>query len=471
MSSEGNASPEQFQAAEEPSQADGVSLWRLLRGYRADPLERWGTIRARHGEVAKYRFGWSDTYLVSSPEGVRRVLQDNAANYSKRHGSYEMIRRVFGDGLLTSEGSFWLRQRRLAQPAFHRQRIAAMAAQMATSAEEAAARWEALASSGERVSLLAEMSRLTLKIAGDALFGTGLAAQSAAVARAWDVLNTQLVERFSRKRLIPPVLPTAYDRAFREARRTLFRVVDEIIADKRKRESDDLLSMLIQARDEDTGAQMNDAQLRDEVVTLLLAGHDTTATALAWTWTLLDQHPAARARLREELDAALGGRTPAGEDLPRLPYTRAVLDEAMRLRPPVYLLNRRVEGDDVVCGRRVRRGASVVIPLVLLHRLPEHWERPDAFVPERWLDAEAEKRRPKFLYLPFSGGPRQCIGNQFSMMESALILATLAQRFDVALEPGYEPRPEYLVLARPSEGVPARIARRAAAEASLRHAG
>jgi cytochrome P450 len=462
MQSTNNATTDEFRAAREASGPPDVSLWRLLRGYRVDPSRRWTEIREQHGDVARYRFAGMDTYFISSADGARRILADNAPNYTKEHGSYRMLRRLFGNGLLTSEGAFWLRQRRLAQPAFHKERIAQMAARMVEAAEATAARWDAEAAAGRSVAMTEEMSRLTLQVVGDALFGHGLSARASAVAASWTVLNRQLVERFSRRRLIPPVLPTRYDREFRRARQTLLGVVDEVIADRRARggDGDDLLSMFMRARDEDSGETMNDAQLRDEVVTMLLAGHETTAVALTWTWALLDAHRDAARRLHDELGRVLGGRAPAAADFPSLTYTRAVVSEALRLHPPAYLVNRAVRADDVVCGFRVHRGGSIVLSPLILHRHPAYWERPDDFWPERWLDAEAERRRPRFAFIPFSAGPRQCIGNSFSMMESVLVLATLAQRFAPALADGRLPAPEYQVLARPAGDVRMRLERR-----------
>jgi cytochrome P450 len=282
------------------------------------------------------------------------------------------------------------------------------------------------------------------------------------VAGAWDTLNTQLAERFGSQRLLPPVLPTRYDRDFRAARRTLLGVVEQVVAARRAAGGggEDLLAMFMAARDQDTGEQMTDGQLRDEVVTMLLAGHETTATALAWLWLRLDEHPAVAARLHQELDTVLAGRPPQADDYPLLPYTRAVVEECLRLHPPAYLINRRVVQDDVVCGRRVHRGGSIVISPLLMHRLPAHWPQPGEFLPERWLDEAAEKQRHRFAYLPFSGGPRQCIGNTFAMLEAVLVVAALAQRFAPRRAPGYTPRAEYLVLSRPSQGAPMLLERR-----------
>jgi cytochrome P450 len=462
-----NATPAEIAAAREASGPPPVTLWQILRGYHADPLARWRKIREQHGPIARYRFAGADGYLVASAAGAERVLKTNAANYDKQHRSFRMLRRVFGNGLLTSEGSFWLRQRRLAQPAFHRERLARMADRMVAEAEETAGRWQDAASEGRAVAMTEEMSRLTLRVVGDALFGSALSSRATAVGEAWRVLNAQLVERANRRRLLPPILPTRYDREFRRARRTLIEVVEGIIADRRSREGagDDLLAMFMSARDEDTGERMSDGQLRDEVITMLLAGHETTALALSWTWALLSRHPRVAERLRAELAARLGGRSPTASDATALPYTRGVLNETLRLHPPAYLLNRHVRADDVIEGCRVHRGGSVVVPVTLLHRLPEYWERPDEFLPERWLDAEAEKRRPRFAYLPFGGGPRLCIGNAFSLMEATLVLATLAQRFEARLVGGEMPAPEYQVLARPAGDVPMILSPRTSASA------
>jgi cytochrome P450 len=448
----------EFLAAKDPSGPPPVSLWQLLRGARSDPLQRWTQLREQHGDVARYRYGLDDIHFISHPDGARRVLQDNVANYSKQHPTYGMLKRLLGEGLLTSEGSFWLRQRRLAQPAFHRQRIAAMAGQMVAAAGETAEAW-ARQPPGESFSMFEEMSKLTLKIVGDALFGKHLGDRGPRVSAAWDFLNKQMVERVNNQRFLPPILPTRYDAAFRSARRTLFGLVDEIVAASRGAQgtSDDLLSMLMSARDEDTGEQMSDAQLRNEVVTMVLAGHETTSVALSWTWGLLDRHPAARAKLDAELTQVLGGRPPAADDFPKLRFARAVIDEAMRLFPPVYILFRRVLADDVVCGYRVRKGGVVVIAPMALHRNPRFWPNAETFDPDRWADEAEEKRRPRFAYMPFSGGPRQCIGNSFAVMESVLILSTLAQRFKPRAVEGYMLAPEYLVTLRPVGGLPMQL--------------
>jgi cytochrome P450 len=456
MLSPKNATRAEFLSAREPSGPPPVTLLTLLRGrFRANPLERWTEIRERHGDVARYRFAGADTYLVTSADGVRRILQENVSNYSKRHLSYAMLRWLFGNGLFTSDGTAWLQKRRLAQPAFHKERIFAMGERMVGAALQTREVWEQRAARGEPVQVVTDMGALALRIAGDALFGEELGPDAAEIARAWETLNHQLADRAMRRALLPPVLPTAYDRAFRRARRSLVEIVDRIITRKRERGGTraDLLSLLMDAEDEETRARMTDAQLRDEVVTLLLAGHETTAMALSWIWPLLFTHSEVRARLDAELTEVLQGGRPTAGDYPRLRYTRAIVEETLRLYPPAYLFNRRAEGDDVVSGHRVRRGGSIIISPLILHRHPAYWPEPDRFHPERFLDAEAEKVRPRFAYLPFSGGPRQCIGNGFALLEAVLVLATLAQQFRPELV-GPFPDMEFRVICRPSGDVP-----------------
>lgn len=409
----------------------------------------------RYGDVSAYRIATIRSYLIAHPDGVRQVLQENVKNYTKDHVSYEMIRWTVGNGLLTSQGSFWLRQRRLAQPAFHRQRIAAMGDLMVRAAAEAAERLGELARGGRTVEIGEPLMQLTLRIAGETLFGTQVGAHADAVSQAFNELSAQLVARFRSFNILPPKLPTAADRRFRAAQRALDQVVYGIIAERRRREADtgDLLSMLMLTVDEETGERMDDAQLRDEVLTMLLAGHETTATALTWTFGLLAQHPEAEAKLRAELDAALGGRLPSVADLPSLPYTRMVIDEAMRLYPPVYILSRKVVADDTIGGCRIPAGSSVDISPYVTHRHPAFWDDPERFDPERFTP-ERVAARPRYAYFPFSGGPRQCIGNSFALMEAPLLLATIAQRCRMRLADGRMPGLDPLATLRPKGGMP-----------------
>ena len=414
-----------------------------------------------YGPVVRYRFGPLRSYLVTRPDGLKHVLQDHVKNYTKDHFGYVIVRRIAGNGIFTSEGATWLRQRRLAQPAFHRARISAMGARMVKAADELSEHWAAARRSGERRLAMNDMMSLTLRIVGEALLGTDMREEIQAVANSFNTLNEQTVERFRSLRLLPPILPTAYDRTFREARRTLYEVVARIITQRRQRLEDqgDLLSMFMLARDEETGEQMNDEQLRDEVMTMLLAGHETTANMLSWAWVMLHQNPDAERKLHAELDEVLGGRLPTAEDVPKLVYTRRVLDETLRLYPPIYSLSRKVVKDDVVCGYQVRGGSSLYLSPYATHRLPELWPEPERFEPDRFTP-EQVAARPRYAYLPFLGGPRQCIGNNFALMEGTLILATLAQRHRPRLVEGYTPTPETLLTLRPKGELPVTLSAR-----------
>jgi cytochrome P450 len=450
-------------APREPTGPKGSLLMGVLPTVRRDVLGFLSETARAHGPVARYRLGPITSHLVTHPEGVKRVLQDNVSNYTKDHLSYGMVRWIAGNGLVSSQGDFWLRQRRLAQPAFHRQRIGAMVGLMAQATNGLLQRWDAVAPQGQPLHVGPEMMGLTLRIVGDALFGTNVSEKTAVVGQAFDVLNAEIVARFRSLKILPPVLPTRADRLLRGSITTLREVVRDIISERRRSGEDrgDLLSMFMLARDEETGAQMDDVQLMDETVTMLLAGHETTATTLSWIWALLHQHPEVEARLHAEVDGVLAGRTPTLEDLPRLPYSRMVVDEALRLYPPVYVLSRKVRQNDELCGFRIRAGTSVDISPYATQRLAEFWEEPEQFRPERFTPEQVAKR-PRFAYFPFIAGPRQCIGNTFALMEAQLVTACIAQRFRLRMVPGYTLKPEPLITLRPVGGLPMVLERRGA---------
>ncbi|GAB4450104.1 MAG: cytochrome P450 [Chloroflexi bacterium OHK40] len=431
----------------------------ILRPLRQDPLGFLMQTFTTYGDTVRYRIGPIRSTLIAHPDGVKHVLQERVKNYTKDHLSYTMVRWVAGDGLLTSMGDTWLRQRRLAQPAFHRQRIAAMGEMMVRRSQETLAEWEALA--GHEVDVGDAMMRLALRIVGDALFGTSVDAQAEAISHNFHLISDQVVTRFRSFNLIPPVLPRARDRAWRQARAALDRVIYGMIAERRARDEDrgDLFSMLMLARDEDTGERMSDRQLRDELLTMLVAGHETTATALTWAWGLLDQHPEAAAKLHAELDSVLGDRPPTVADLPRLAYTRMVIDETLRLYPPIYIFSRAVQHADSIGPYHIPRGSSVDISAYVTHRHPAFWPDPERFDPERFTP-ERVAARHKFAYIPFSSGPRMCIGNTFALMEATLALATLARRLTLRRPGGTLPAPEPLLTLRPLGGLRMRVERR-----------
>jgi cytochrome P450 len=418
-----------------------------LAAFRRDPLAFLERVHREHGDVAAWRFGRRRVYLLAHPELVRDVLVTRHRNFIKSR-ALQRARVILGNGLLTSEGEFHLRQRRLAQPAFHRERIAALGEQMVGFASATADGWRA----GVEMDLPREMNRLTLAIAGKTLFGADVQAEADEIGSAL----TDALEAF--KRLTNPLgplldkLPLPTTLRVRRASERLDATIYRMIAARRASGEDrgDLLSMLLAARDEEgDGGAMTDLQLRDEVLTLFLAGHETTATALSWTWHLLAQHPDVEAKLHAELGATLAGRAPAADDLPRLPYTRAVLAESMRLYPPAWTIGREPKEEFEAGGYRIRAGTVVLVSPWLMHRDPRWWPDPLRFDPERWTP-EREAEQPRFAYFPFGGGPRKCIGEGFAWTEGILVLATLAQRWKLRHAPGVEVGRQPLITLRPT---------------------
>jgi cytochrome P450 len=425
--------------------------------FRPDPLAYTLGLARRFGDVVRIRVGPFRSYMVFHPDDVKHVLQDNHQNYVKGL-IIDRTKVLIGDGLFTSEGSFWRRQRRLAQPAFHRQRSAGFATAMTDATAAMLARWDAHAGSGVPFDVAAEMNRLTLRVVGQTLFSMDLDGAAADVGRALQVALAYVDRRALLVAPSPLIVPTPQNLRFRRARRVLDRVVYDIIETRRRdgSQTSDLLSMLLQARDEETGEGMSDRQLRDEVMTFLLAGHETTAAALAWTWYLLARHPAVEARLRAEVDTVVGDRTPTVEDLPALSYTRMVVEETMRLYPPVWGIGRQTIGEDTLGGYRVPAKVVVSISPYVTHRHPACWDDPERFDPERFTPERAAGRS-RFAYLPFSGGPRLCIGSEFALMEAQLVIAMVVQRYRLALVPGRVVEPEVRLTLRPRGGLPATL--------------
>jgi cytochrome P450 len=431
----------------------------MLPAVRRDPTGVFMRAAQRYGDVVSFKIANRRGFLITNPADVRHVLQDNARNYHKSP-LYEKLRMTLGNGLLTSEDDFWLRQRRIAQPAFHRQKVSALAGLMATAAREAADQWNAIASAGQPVDIAEEMMRLTRTVVLRALLGADLGPFSPMIDEAWTVINEYIGESFWSLG-IADRLPSAKKRRFQGARAILRGAVDHVINERRRHpsESADLLSMLLAARDEETGETMTDEQLRTEVTTFLLAGQETTSLALTWTWYLLSQHPQARQRLETEIDTVLEGRPPEYADLANLPYTRMVVDEAMRLYPPAWGFSRQAMGDDRLGGYRLPKGwLAFVIPWVL-HRLPAYWPNPDAFDPDRF-SPERSADRPKFVFIPFGAGPRQCIGNQFALIEAHLSVATFAQSYRLHLAPNQRVDAWPLITLRPRYGMSMIVERR-----------
>jgi cytochrome P450 len=349
-----------------------------------------------------------------------------------------------------------MRQRRLAQPAFHRPRLAGYADVMVDATAKMLVRWRPLTA----VDVGPEMSRLALAVAGRTLFSRDVSDEADSVGREFPVVGHYLEQRFNRPFTTPPLwVPTPLNLRFKRALRALNGIVDGLIRERRRegRDHGDLLSMLMHARDEETGHGMTDEQLRSETLTFLMAGHETSATALTWTFFLLATHPAVRERARQEARTALGERAPALADVARLDYTRMVIEEAMRLYPPIWALPRQAVAADEIGGYAIPAGSTVGLCSYITHRHPDVWESPDVFDPERFTAARVAQR-PKGAYFPFLAGPHQCIGNEFAMVEMRLVVAMVLREFDLELLPGQDVRVKASIVLKPSG--PVRLALR-----------
>jgi cytochrome P450 len=413
----------------------------------------------RYGEVVRLRMAGRTMILLAHPDHVRHVLYDNRDNYFKGP-TYDSFRLLSGNGLITSEGDFWKRQRRLAAPAFHNAAIAALGEIMTGATVDMLAAWDA-GSPVVRFDLHQEMTRLTLRIVGESLFGQDLRGDMDLSAPAFAMALREVIDRGSAGFAPPIWLPTPGNRRLRRALKVLDDLVYRIIEQQRRQPGSNghLLAMFMSSVDEETGARMDDRQLRDEIITMYLAGHETTALALTWTWHLLSHHPAICDRLEGELAEVLGGRVPAVADLPRLRYTRMVFEESMRLYSPVWTIARDVRADDEISGYRIPAGSSVLLSQYVIHRRPELWPDPDTFDPERFAP-ERVKERHKFAYFPFSTGPRVCIGNTFTLVEGTLILATVCQRYRMRALLGPVVPADIQATYRPRGGLPMERLRR-----------
>lgn len=405
-----------------------------------DPLEFMVRIQRHYGDLVRLSLGRHTMYLAIHPDMIKRITQENWKNYIKR---YPAMDEILGQGLVTSNGAHWLRQRRLMQPAFHHQRIARMASIMVEEAEQMLTRWETYARTRQPVNIQHEMMLLTQKIIVRTMFGTSLNNDEAeAVGKAFnDTLNWAAGQQF-RWWQPPRSWPTPGNLQYRRNLELLERTVYRLIEERRQRqgEHDDLLEMLVTAHDADTGEQMSPKQIRDEVMTIFLAGHETTAGTLSWILHLLAHHGESERKLRAEYATVLGGRNPSPDDLGQLPYNRMVIDETLRLYPPTWILSRVLVETDTLGDYELPAGTVVALSPYVTHRHPDFWPNAESFDPERFRPTAIE-RRHKFAYLPFITGPRQCIGNNFALMEMQLILPMILQRFRVSAIPGYPVRP------------------------------
>jgi cytochrome P450 len=438
----------------------GQFFWGMLGELRRDMLGLYRSITQPYGDFVRLPFAGVDTFAISHPDYFKHVLQDNNKNYVRNEFFNRIITTFVGLNLFTADGDDWLSRRRLMQPAFHRQRIAGFSTTMTGAVLAMLSAWDQRPD-GQRIELDHELMQLTLRVAGQTLFSRDLIGEANALGEAFTATSEYVNYRLGHPFVLPPIVPTAANRRFTRAQKVLDRAIDEIIRARRASGEDqpDLLSMLMNARDEDTGLGMDDQSLHNEVAVMLFAGHETTAAALTWAFYLLSQNPAVEQRLHAELAEVLGGRTPTLEDLPRLRYNRMVIDETLRLYPPAWGITRQSVGPDEFGGYRLPPKASLTLVINNVHHDPRFWDNPECFDPERFLP-ERSAHRPHFAYLPFGGGPRQCIGNQFALTEAQLVLATVVQRYQLRLVPDHPVRPNPIFVLRTSHGLPVTAHRR-----------
>src|SRR5215472_10126618 len=429
-----------------PGPYGGLKGW-SLGALRESPIEMFGKLARDYGDIVGIRVANFRNIFVNHPDLIEEVLVTHSRKYFKGR-VLRANRFVFGEGLLTSEGDFWLRQRRLAQPAFHRARISSYASTMVEYTQRLLETWH----DGEECDAHKRMMQLTLQIVAKTLFDADVARDAQDVGKSLELL-LELGANFRRTLFVPHWLPTPTNLRIKREIAYIESILYRIIGERRAsgRDTGDLLSMLLHAQDED-GSRMTDRQLRDETLTLFLAGHETTACTLSWTWWLLAQNPRVEAKLHTELDSVLAGGAPSLDDLPKLPYAANVITESLRLYPPAWGLARIAVEDHEIAGYPVRKGMGVAMAQWVIHRDPRWYIAPEEFRPERW-EGDFLKTIPRFAYFPFGGGPRQCIGYAFAQMESALILATIAQKFRLKLVPGHPVVPLASITLRPRHGV------------------
>lgn len=416
-----------------------------------DPLSFLVEVSRTHGPVVDLGTWFSGrTYFLAHPNSVQHVLLTHAENYVKGKG-FAPMKLLTGEGLVTAEGTRWQRNRRLIQPAFHRQRIAELTDTIVEVAMETSERWNALAKE-TTLDLSLEMTQLTRSVLMRAVLGVREPAQVQRLSDAWE----DALEVISHRLLIPiqPPLswPTPKNRKLRRARDVLDQTAYDVLRQQREKRSSrgNLLTLLLDARDEETGAYLSDEELRDEVMTFFAGGFETSAMSLAWTFHLLQEHPEAEQKLRRELEQQLGNRRLSAADLPQLPFLKAVVQETMRLYPGAWILLRENLEEDEICGVKIKKGSRLVISSYATHRLPQFWEKPDEFVPERFLVEPMNV--PRFAYFPFGGGARQCIGDIFALTEVMVIAAVLLQRHRMSRVPGHSLVPKPMGSLRTNRG-------------------
>lgn len=440
-------------------EAPGPGIWKSLGVLRKwqneDRLAVTRQVVDSYGDMALLKAPGMRFFVANNPDIIQECLVARHRSFHKDR-YYDFLRLILGNGLLTSEEDFHLKQRRMVQPAFHKERIAGYAGAMVHYSEITRDGWK----DGQQVNMASEMGSLALSIVGKTLFGSEVGTEARGVAEALDhilPLDNTVIGPFGTWIIR---LPFPSHRRFFKSLAYIDTVLYRMISEHRANgDQGDLLSMLLAAQDEDDGHRMSDKQVRDEAITLFLAGHETTALAMTWTWYLLSQHPEVEARMHEELDRVLGGRVPAFEDYARLDYTRRVFQESMRIYPPAYMIGREAIEDTTLGEYRIPKGSIVIMSPYVTQHDARYFPEPEKFDPDRWLP-ENSAGRHKFTYFPFGGGRRLCAGEPFAWMEGVLVMATLCQQWRATLVPGHEIGFELYVTLRPKGGMPMTLHRR-----------
>ena len=438
------------------------SHWLFGSGYllRDNTLANIKFLVEKYGDIVSLKVPFHKLVIAANPDYARYILVDNNKNYHKSI-AYDVLKLLLGNGLLTSEGDFWRKQRRLIQPAFHKQKLAAITAMMVRESEQLVKRFSAF-QNGEYVDMLPEMTSITLDIIARAMFSTGVEDKAAEVGKGILILNEYAVERLNDPFKLPPSFPTLFNYRWNKQIAFLNSLLIEIINQRRKEDfqKDDLLSMLMNIRDEETGEAMDDQQLLDEVKTIFVAGNETSANALTWTLYLLSQNPDAEEKMIKEIDEKLNaGTVLTFENIMQFQYVRMVIDESLRLFPPAWAVGRRNYQPDELGNYRIDAETNVIVPIIYIHRNEKYWNEPDKFIPERFTP-EKRNQIDRFVYFPFGGGPRLCIGNNFALIEMQIILILLYRSFKFRLQPGFEATPDPLITLKPENGMMMKVEKR-----------
>jgi cytochrome P450 len=429
----------------------GHPLFGNLKDLKLHVLEFFSELQENYGDISTIRFSIRKVSYVQSPDFIQHILQENNRNYTKSL-RYEQLKYLLGNGLLTSEGEYWLRQRRMIQPAFHKQKLMILCDEMVKCTQESID--EIAKKNGEEINIAQEMMALTLQIVGKTLLNADVKSEAKNVGNALSFLLKAVNRRARTPVLLPLWVPTPQHIKIKKAVNEINQVLDKVFEDRRNNPSEryDLLSMMMEATYEDTGLQMENKQLRDEVMTLFVAGHETTANALSWTLYLLARYPDELEKCKKEIETVLQGANPTFEMLHELKYLSMVLEESLRMYPPAWIIGRKAIQTDEIGGYKIAPNHNVMISPYALHRDKRFWDEPNKFNPLRFLPDEV-KKRPKFAYLPFGGGPRLCIGNNFAIMEMQIVLAMLIQQLNFKLVKNKKVVAEPLITLRPASGI------------------